>query len=349
MEKKITCNSLLINSNKDIKTFNNNHIAPLIVKGSTVIEKDLLVNGKIKIGSQIFHYKPTLNFNITFGHNTLQNNTSGSNNVAIGHYTLHDNTDGSNNTGVGYYALSSNTTGNWNTAIGASSLIANTTGFANTAFGNLSLATNVSGNNNVAIGSNSLVNNKLSDNIGIGSNALKQNNGSQNIAIGSSALDNRDDCKRNVCIGYLSGYNVNLSDYLSGSDNVCIGNNTSFIVDTSPSNQIIIGSNAVGHGDNVMVIGGTGESVISDWHPAVTNVTNIGSDTYKIAKIYSSTVICDNLNSSNVICDKLNLVDTFTPSNASTTGVKGDFRFDKDYLYMCVSTNTWKRVKITTL
>ena len=49
---KSTFESILITDNSDYKKFNNNEVAPLTVKGATLIEKDLLVKGKIKIGSQ---------------------------------------------------------------------------------------------------------------------------------------------------------------------------------------------------------------------------------------------------------------------------------------------------------
>lgn len=36
------------------------------------------------------------------------------------------------------------------------------------------------------------------------------------------------------------------------------------------------------------------------------------------------------------------------PTSASAPGVKGDLRFDSSFLYVCVATNTWKRVGLST-
>jgi len=37
-----------------------------------------------------------------------------------------------------------------------------------------------------------------------------------------------------------------------------------------------------------------------------------------------------------------------TPSSASDTGTAGQIAWDSDYIYVCVATNTWKRVGIST-
>ena len=37
-----------------------------------------------------------------------------------------------------------------------------------------------------------------------------------------------------------------------------------------------------------------------------------------------------------------------TPSSASDTGAQGEIRWDANYLYVCVATNTWKRIAIDT-
>lgn len=39
---------------------------------------------------------------------------------------------------------------------------------------------------------------------------------------------------------------------------------------------------------------------------------------------------------------------THTPSSASDTGVTGTISWDADYIYICIATNTWKRVAIAT-
>ena len=37
-----------------------------------------------------------------------------------------------------------------------------------------------------------------------------------------------------------------------------------------------------------------------------------------------------------------------TPSSASDFGAQGEIRWDADYVYVCVATDTWKRVAIST-
>lgn len=37
-----------------------------------------------------------------------------------------------------------------------------------------------------------------------------------------------------------------------------------------------------------------------------------------------------------------------TPASAAATGVAGTIKFDSDYIYVCVATNTWKRVAVAT-
>lgn len=50
---------------------------------------------------------------------------------------------------------------------------------------------------------------------------------------------------------------------------------------------------------------------------------------------------------------KLRLTETIvlrsaTPSSATASGVQGEFRWDVDYLYICVAPNTWKRAAVAT-
>jgi len=36
------------------------------------------------------------------------------------------------------------------------------------------------------------------------------------------------------------------------------------------------------------------------------------------------------------------------PTSSTDTGVTGEVRWGADYMYVCVTTNTWKRAAITT-
>lgn len=37
-----------------------------------------------------------------------------------------------------------------------------------------------------------------------------------------------------------------------------------------------------------------------------------------------------------------------TPSSATDTGIKGQVAYDTNYIYVCVNSNVWKRVSIST-
>ena len=46
--------------------------------------------------------------------------------------------------------------------------------------------------------------------------------------------------------------------------------------------------------------------------------------------------------------DAIRLRNTQTPSSASDTGAKGTITWDASYIYVCTSTNTWKRAALST-
>jgi hypothetical protein len=42
------------------------------------------------------------------------------------------------------------------------------------------------------------------------------------------------------------------------------------------------------------------------------------------------------------------IIPGFTPASASATGQTGQVSWDSEYIYICIGTNTWKRVAIAT-
>jgi hypothetical protein len=48
------------------------------------------------------------------------------------------------------------------------------------------------------------------------------------------------------------------------------------------------------------------------------------------------------------IAQKLKIQTPNVPANASSSGEQGDVAWDANYIYICVSNNTWKRVAIST-
>ncbi len=91
-------------------------------------------------------------FNMGFGYQALNKNTTGDQNVAIGKLSMQENTTGFYNTAVGNESLQSNTTGYVNTAVGRGALLSSTTGSFNTAIGRYAFAGLVTGDHNVGLG-----------------------------------------------------------------------------------------------------------------------------------------------------------------------------------------------------
>jgi hypothetical protein len=160
--------------------------------------------------------------------------TSGQN-IFIGGGGLNSNTNdpgipeyGSFNTSLGVGALSNNTLGYYNTAVGTSALVFNTEGNSNTAIGVLSLINNTTGNRNTGIGLSALLNNTVGSlNIAIGTNSLYANSiADQNVSIGVESLFENSTGARNTAIGYQAGYAGGATGNISGSNNIFIGYNS---------------------------------------------------------------------------------------------------------------------------
>ena len=198
-------------------------------------------NYNTAVGHQALYSNTTGFYNTTQGYKSLYTN-SGSHNTAQGHNSLYSNTTGGHNTAIGIESLSNNTTGTQNTAVGSFSLQANTTGADNTATGRGSLRSNTTGNYNIATGYYSLYSNTT---------------GNYNTATGYQSLYSNTTGTYNIAVGHRAGrYQSDDSTNPSGSNSVYIGYNTkaSGSVDAE-TNQIVIGSEAVGIGSNTAVLG----------------------------------------------------------------------------------------------
>lgn len=137
-------------------------------------------------------------------------------------------TQGSSNTAVGYRALYALTTGYQNMAFGTSTLRFLTTGYSNIAIGNGALFNITTGLYNVAVGDSALggIQTNASYNVAIGTQAGRDYNGG-----GSGSLT-------------ASTYSTFIGTYAKPSAN-------------NSTNEIVIGYNAVGAGDNTVVLGNT--------------------------------------------------------------------------------------------
>ena len=243
----------------------------------------------IAIGCLTLRNNSTGSNNIGLGYAALNTNTTGGGNIALGQQALVGNTTGSNNFAAGCRASCSNTTGNYNTAIGNSALRVNTTGIYNTAIGYGALenttsssnvgigpfagVTNTSGTCNIAIGYAALQYNSTGsynvalgrlalrdtsggNNIGLGCNALLSNTtGVGNIGIGSNTLSQKTAGNHNISIGTSAGVCDSAgSNVTTAGNSIAIGCDTKFGT-TTPTNEIVIGSGAIGNGDNTTTIG----------------------------------------------------------------------------------------------
>ena len=168
--------------------------------------------------------------------NTSYGYESGLNNVA----TVNIN----NNTSFGHSALKETQSG----------------GVDNTAMGQGALQNNISGDNNTAIGQGALNGGFGSSNTAVGQASLRLNVTDRNTAIGRSALETST-LADNTALGYLAGRNFgatfidpNLATSIVRS--VMLGSNTRTQTVNS-DNEIVIGFNAVGNGNNTAQIGNT--------------------------------------------------------------------------------------------
>ncbi len=191
------------------------------------------------VGANSLGSNTTGTSNTAVGFKSLAYNTTGGTNSALGYYSLELNTAGTRNTGIGFYALRGNTTGGFNTAVGYASLQNNTTGQNNAAFGTGALGSNLTGTNNTAVGNNALFYDTGAQNTGIGYQALENNvAGSFNIGIGDNAGLLTSTGASNAATNYAVDIGYEAYPLASGD-----------------TNEIVIGANATGNGNNTATIG----------------------------------------------------------------------------------------------
>lgn len=219
------------------------------ISGSLNVNNILYVSGSnIGIGNIIPSYKLDVSGSIRGTSDALINGLT----VGKGGGNI------SSNTAVGSGSLFVNTTGTDNLAFGLNSLRLNTDGYANTSIGSYSLYSNTSGQSNIAIGPLALFYNTLgSSNTAIGNGALLNNIiGGSNVAIGDSALTNKTIGSNNTAIGFAAGAFIfdGFTSNVTSSDSIFIGCNAKASA-SGQVNQIVIGHEEIGLGDNTTIIG----------------------------------------------------------------------------------------------
>ena len=174
---------------------------------------------------------------------------------------MSNNDDGVSNTLFGKSAgLYSGAGTNWNVFIGenAGDDASLSSAYENVGVGYASLGELTTGDGNIAVGAYSMYYNTTGPfNVAIGDEALGDNTvGRYSVAVGYGALEDASRAETdayNTAVGYHAG-NDNTNDITTGQYNVLIGAKTAASVNTAV-NQIVIGYNANGQGNNYAVIG----------------------------------------------------------------------------------------------
>jgi hypothetical protein len=207
------------------------------------------------------------------------------------------------NTSFGEGVLKSNTTGRLNTGFGWKALFNNTVGEFNTAIGFLDLANNTTGIRNV----------------GVGGTMNQNTTGSDNTAVGLASMNQNVTGSFNTSIGRAALFSI-----FSGNNNTAIGYEAGRFAGATSSFNVYIGSNS---------------------GPEL--VTNENNKLY-ISNSIGTPLIGGNFAEKTVSIDgSISAVKFILPSNAPTsstdTGTLGEIRYDANFMYVCVATNTWKR------
>jgi len=85
--------------------------------------------------------------------------------------------------------------------------------------------------------------------------------------------------------------------------------------------------------------------------PTTNDVYDLGSSAYKFRDLYlgASTIhIGDKTISETNVDDSMEIKNISVPSSPTSEGNKGDVVFDDTHMYICISTNSWKRINLDT-
>ncbi len=179
--------------------------------------------------------------------------------IYIGENAGRNTTTGADNIFIGLNAGLVNTSGNHNIFIGESAGLANTSGRRNIFIGEDAGRRNITGELNVFLGELAGQDNTTgSVNVFLGSQAGHENiTGIRNTFVGFAAGYFNTTGRHNVFLGFEAGVRQNNgAGNAQSSDSVFIGRDARSLT-SSTTNEIVIGSGAVGFGDNTAVLGHT--------------------------------------------------------------------------------------------
>ena len=146
--------------------------------------------------------------------------------------------------------------------------------------------------------------------------------------------------------------------------NLTINQLTSFTGTPQSSDLIIIhdGTNArkityaelfnkIFSGSTQLVATGDTFSLTGHIIPTQNDQYDLGSAEYKFRDLYlsdSTLHMGDKSFSSTNIDDSMEIKNISVPSSPTSEGNKGDVVFDDTYMYVCINTNSWKRINLDT-
>ena len=126
-------------------------------------------------------------------------------------------------------------------------------------------------------------------------------------------------------------------------------NNLSDVTITSPSNGEVLSYNGSAWVNSTPTGGGGGGAnvTISDTAPGSASVGDLWweSDTGRLKIRYQDTDSTQWVDTNPPLSPSLS---SNAPATASSTGTAGDIRYDSNYVYICVATDTWKRAALAT-
>lgn len=284
----------------------------------TAVKKGTLKQLQEYIGSSgggSIPYVLDTNNNFLVGHTTPPTGSSVFN-TSLGEQALILLIDGERNSALGYNAGQKITTGSDNIAVGYNTLSGLKEGKNNIAIGNGAAATMELGDDVVAIGKDA------------GASIATDKTSFKSIYIGNSSGEAVTTGIGNTYIGHGSGSQTTTSE-----QNVIIGSGAEISSSTSTGNEIVIGAGAVGHAKEIAVIGSTN---IKGIHPGSPTNCDLGAPGFKFNDSYIG-----------------NIFSNFTatpPATSTSTGTTGQVVFGSSglssYIYVCVSTDTWRRVEL---
>ena len=107
--------------------------------------------------------------------------------------------------------------------------------------------------------------------------------------------------------------------------------------------------NKIFSGSTQIVATGNTLSITGHIIPTTNSVYDIGSAEYKIRDLYlssNSIHVGDKTLSETNIDDSMEIKNISIPSTPTSEGNKGDVVVDETHMYVCVNTNTWKRINL---